>query len=727
MRRNFVLGLALLCACFAQSQELPANPSGITLRRMLSYPLLQGVAPAGASMSPDGTKIIFSWNRTGERVRDAWVVDFPNGEPKEIIKSNSIQRFPREDDKRTELEKTEEIQYDGGIGGYIWSPDSQEVLFQYRGRTWLMAPDGTKLRPLFDTRDQVSSPSYSPDGQYILFNRGGNLYRYHRKTHELKQLTFVGNPGVSLGDYSVSPDSSMIAVEWSDSSRVGRHSMMDFSKDRAEVVPITRGWIGEMGVNVQIGLVPMDGGLIKFVAGLPRYMWTTGMEWSPNSRQVAIARISQDFQKFNLTTIDAKTAKKFETYEEKAPKNYIPDFRMIQWSRDSKKILFTTDISGGKFINRSLFAISPYETVPTPVYSTTHDIAAFTRPKNSDRIFLVAHTETPLETEVLMIEPDGTTWKRKPLPGGISVSDQFDYSSAPMVSDDGKSVASMASNPQTPAELYALWPESRKITDSPTKDFQKIRLASSRQISFKAEDGATIYGQLITPPNFDPKKKYPAVISNMYANSARAGWLGTVDHYTAAELGIVVLKVNFRGSWGQGGEFNSGYAKQMGVIDSAEAKSAKEFLVSTGFVNPDRCGIWGWSYGGFLTLMIMTQQPGVFDTGVAVASVTDWKSYNEWYVRRRLGLPSEDKETFERTSPIHHTKKFQGNLLTVHGMLDDNVLYQDIVRFRQNMIRDGKFFDSLDYPRGNHGMFRDEERPHVYESILRYLNTKLKR
>ena len=224
-----------------------------------------------------------------------------------------------------------------------------------------------------------------------------------------------------------------------------------------------------------------------------------------------------------------------------------------------------------------------------------------------------------------------------------------------------------------------------------------------------------------------PGSKHPAIISNMYANSGRAQWVGVYDHYAAAELGMVVLKVNFRGSWGQGGEFNSGYYKSLGIIDADEAVSAKKYLDSLGYVRSDRCGVWGWSYGGFLTLMIMTTKPGVFDSAVAVASVTDWKSYNEWYTRRRLGLPVEDAEIYKKTSPISHADGLKGNLLTIHGMLDDNVLYQDIVRFRANLIKEGKFYDSQDYPRANHSIGRDDERPHVFENIIRYLYNKLSR
>lgn len=724
--RPFALAF-LLVPCLLLAQDLPAPKSGLTLRRQLAYPLVQGTSPSGASMSPDGKHIVFAWNAKGERMKNVWLMDYPDGQPREVIRSEKIDRLPRQDDKRTDLEKQEEALYDAGFSGFQWSPDSRECLSQYRGRTWIFDSDGKNLRALFDTQDEVSSPSYSLDNKAIYFTRRGNLMRYDRATGHLKQLTFISAPGTSVSSYEVSPDGKTIAVIWEDGSKIGRHQMMDFSKDRAEVVPISRGWIGEMGQNVQIGLVPADGGLIKFVPGIPRYTWITSTAWSPNSEYFAIGRISEDFKTYNITTINPRWANKVETYEEKAPKNYIPDFRELDWTRDSKSILFTTDIVDGKFTSRSLMKIGPFEKTPTKVFSESYDLGRFTRPRLSDDLVLVTQKNSPLQSEITILHPDGTTESRTPYPDACATANEFDKPGLPLVSDDGKAIATLASHPRLNTEMFAVWPKQKRITVSQQPDFAKVRLANVEHVSFPGPDGQTIYGMLLTPPDLDRTKKHPAVITNMYANSGRAQWVGVYDHYMAAELGFVVLKVNFRGSWGQGGEFNSGYAKSLGIIDADESVSAKKFLVDTGYVNADRCGVWGWSYGGFLTLMIMTTKPGVFDTGVAVASVTDWKSYNEWYTRRRLGLPTEDKDIYTKTSPVNQAKGLQGNLLTIHGMLDDNVLYQDIVRFRQALIREGKFFDSMDYPRANHSIGKDEERTHVYEVIVRYLYNKLSR
>jgi dipeptidyl-peptidase-4 len=125
--------------------------------------------------------------------------------------------------------------------------------------------------------------------------------------------------------------------------------------------------------------------------------------------------------------------------------------------------------------------------------------------------------------------------------------------------------------------------------------------------------------------------------------------------------------------------------------------------------------------------MIMLTAPGVFDTGVAVASVTDWKSYNEWYTRRRLGLEKDDPEIYKKTSPVHHAAGLEGNLYLIHGMLDDNVLFQDTARLMQALIEERKHFDLMLYPRDDHSIGKATSRPHVYEEVMRYLYWKLTR
>ncbi len=289
---------ALALATSAFGQGLPKTE--ISVERLYQYPLISGHAPASPTMSHDGSHIVFGWNQTGVRKADVWVMDYPSGEKRQILSASAISDLPRQDDARTEVEKKEQALYDGGISGFQWSPDDSEILFSYKGRTWRMKPDGSGLVALVDGSNAISRAEYSPDGKYIGYLTGGNVYRWDRATGVVKQLTFFSKANTAAEAFRWSPDSKRLAIQWGDSSKEGKHVLMDFSKDRATVVNITREWNGDLSVDSQFGVVSADGGIVKFIEGLPRYLWTKEISWSPDSSKLVIGWISDDSKDFSL-------------------------------------------------------------------------------------------------------------------------------------------------------------------------------------------------------------------------------------------------------------------------------------------------------------------------------------------------------------------------------------------------------------------------------------------
>ena len=718
-----IISLALCLAVSSFGQALPK--ADISIERLNQYPLIQGRSPSAPAMSPNGSKIAFGWNDDGSRKLDLYVMDFPSGAKHRIVEAAKIADLPRQDDARTDLEKKEAALYDGGIGGAQWSPDGKELMFAYKGRTFLVHPDGSNLHAMIDGQAAIASPKYSPDGKYISYRSGQNIFRWDRSTGAVKQLSFISKANTTIDDVEWAPDSKTLAVTWSDSSKTGHHVMMDFSKDRATVVNIERQWNGDLDVDMQVGILPIDGGLIKFVPGLPRYMWLLHLAWAPDSSALALAWINENFQTFTISKVNPKDATKADIYTEKAPTNYIPDWRPIVWTRDSKQILFGTDIIDKKFTWRSVMKVDADGKNLSKFFAEKFDVAALGRPKGSDRVFLGTLAHSPLKSEITVVEPNGKLTEHIVMPDGMSTPKEFDDLGLPLFSDDGTKVATLASDRTLSPEIYSVEPQIHRLTKSQLSQFSEIKWADFKEVTFPGPEGATIHGLLITRPGLDLTQKHPALVSNMYANSGKAAWGGFVENYAAMNLDMVVLCVDFRASWGYGGEFNSGYYRKMGLIDADEAVAAKNYLASLSYVRGDRVGLWGWSYGGYLTCMTLLTKPGVFYAGCAVAPVTDWKTYNEWYTRRRLGLVKDDPKIFEQTSPISYAAGLQDNLLLVHGILDNNVLFQDTARLIQRLIDNGKYFDEMTYPRDDHSIGKETSRPHVFGRILKYLYNQL--
>lgn len=310
--------LAAAAVASIAHQKLPDNP--FSIERLQEFPIISGRSPAAPAMSPDGDKIVFGWNQTGERKLDVWVMDFPSGRKRRIVEASKIEDLPRQDDARSDLEKKEAILYDGGIAGFTWSPDSKQICFSYKGRIWLVAPDGGDLHALFDANTGARSPQFSDDGKYIAYLQGQDVFRLDRKTGGIKQLTFVSKPLTTVDAFEWSPDSKNVIVFWSDSTKVGKAVMMDYSKDRGEVVNIKREWNGDLSENIQVGLVPADGGLIKFLDGLPHSAWLKNGAWSPDGSRYAFGWISDDFMNYTLTVVPSSRSRRRTSTPRRRPR-----------------------------------------------------------------------------------------------------------------------------------------------------------------------------------------------------------------------------------------------------------------------------------------------------------------------------------------------------------------------------------------------------------------------
>ncbi|MER3495973.1 MAG: hypothetical protein C4320_03695, partial [Armatimonadota bacterium] len=358
MKSSLLLATLLFVPGAASAQDLPK--SELSIERLYQYPLVNGRSPSTPRMAHGGGKIVFGWNQTGERKLDLWVMDYPSGAKRRIVEADKITEFPRQDDTRTQLEKDESKLYDGGIGSAQWSPDDRELMFSYKGRLWFVNPDGSNLRPAVDSPSAIVSPEYSKDGRFIHYTNGQNLFRLDRKSQVQKQITFLSKARTSVSQFDVSPDGKTIAVVWTDDTKEGKHVMMDFSKERAEVVNISRTWNGDLSVDNQVGFVSAEGGIVKFAPKLPRYLWIKDVSWSPDGRYLEVAWIKDDFKEFTISMIRPDDLMKFDAYREKAPETSINDWRWVKFSRDGKRLYVGTDILDGKPAFRSIISMDVY-------------------------------------------------------------------------------------------------------------------------------------------------------------------------------------------------------------------------------------------------------------------------------------------------------------------------------------------------------------------------------
>ncbi len=683
----------------------------ITLERLYSRPYLWGTSPSGAQWSPDGKRIAFLWNTEGHRFRDLWAAEMPKGEPVRLTKMQEVEPIPLEHDERTEDEKKDDKIYDKGISQFDWSPDNRTIAFLYRDDIYLVdAIAKTEPTPLFRTVAKEEKISFSDDGHYLACISGANLWLRDMHDGSLRQLTTLSKEHHNINWYEWSPDSKNLWLRMENRTDQKEIIIPDYTPRYVKTKTVRRSYVGETKTESKTGLISVDGGLIRWMEDWEPLNYVYNVRWSPDGSHFLISEVSRNYHKWKLHLADAETLKSTILHEEEHKRYFtIID---VAFSKDGKTVFFLSPADG----YTHLYSIPTSGGKPTQLTKGEWDISHLQRPKQSQYLFYLSYEIDPLEQHAFRISPDGKKKTR------LSSSPGFEYV---IPSEDGTEAILAYSTPTTPWEYY--WvktgnpKEPRRITHSQIDGFENVPFVVPQHITFtNSSDGKTIHAQLFIPPNLDPNKKYPAVLSCVYANSAKNCWTWIWNHYMSAVEGYVVMTVDFRASYGYGDDFHTGYFRKLGVIDVEEAVSAAQYLKSLGYVDPDRLGIWGWSYGGFLTNMVMFNAPGVFKAAVAVAPVNDWRNYNEWYTRQRLGLPEEEEEIYEKTSPLYRAEGLQGHLLLIHGMQDDNVLFQDTVQLVQKLLEANKDFDVMFYPKDDHSIRRDESRKDVMRRIADY-------
>lgn len=305
-----------------------------------------------------------------------------------------------------------------------------------------------------------------------------------------------------------------------------------------------------------------------------------------------------------------------------------------------------------------------------------------------------------------------------------------------VLSPDEKTLLVRYSYSNKPWELFVMdnkpGAKLKQLTHSTTREFESYPWRDPEVVTFKAQDGATVYARLYRPQQPDPTR--PAVIfvhGAGYLQNAHKWWSTYFREYMFHNLlvdrGYTVLDVDYRGSAGYGRDWRTGIYRYMGGKDLSDQVDGAKMLVDKYGVDPQRIGIYGGSYGGFITLMAMFTQPGQFRAGAALRSVTDWAHYNHGYTDNILNEPYNDSIAYARSSPINYAEGLQGALLMCHGMVDTNVHFQDIVRLSQRLIELKKEnWELAVYPVEDHGFVEPSSWTDEYKRILKLFETNLR-
>jgi len=399
---------------------------------------------------------------------------------------------------------------------------------------------------------------------------------------------------------------------------------------------------------------------------------------------------------------------------------FLPDNRTIWFlsERDGWMHLYTLDVTGDR-------------PAPKQLTSGRWEITAAELSADQSRFYLTSTEVHPGERHLFSMPIAGGARARVTTMTGSNQAE---------VSPDDSTLGLVYSYSTKPPEVYVMpnraAATAAQITTTPTEEWRSFRWADPQVVTFKARDGVEVYARLFTPEMMGAKRdaSRPGVVfvhGAGYAQNAHRYWASYFREYMFHNLlatrGYVVLDVDYRASSGYGREWRTAIYRHMGGKDLEDIVDGAKYISSAHGVNPKRIGVYGGSYGGFITLMAMFTTPDVFAAGAALRPVTDWAHYNHGYTSNILNEPHKDAEAYRRSSPIYFAQNLKGALLICHGMVDTNVHFQDSVRLTQRLIELRKEkWELAVYPVENHGFLEETSWADEYKRILKLFEDNLR-
>jgi len=710
----------------ARAAEAPhPRPATITNEAIWSG-ALDGRPVTRAAWSPDGTRVVFSRREPDSRSSRLYLYDVPTGRTRPVTAA---------DDDTSKLVPS----------SWSWSPDGGKILAEAAGDLYLLDPaDDTPAPPrrLTSTPASEDHAAFSPDGRSVGFARDGDLFVLDLDSMQERRLTTGGSEAILNGSVDWvyeeefdlrtawwwSPDSSHIAYLQFDQREVPRYPIVDLIPIHPEVRWQRYPKAGDANPTVRIGIVPAAAPVPAADAPIPdtRFInvesspdiYFPRVAWTPDGR-LAVERLDRSQTHLDLLVCDPATGAARRLLGESDPYwinigddwRFLPDGRLLWGSeRDGYRHLYLYAPDGG-LIRRvtdggwavaSLEAVDPKEGV---VFFTGSrdgaaqrhlyrvrldgsDLTRLTREPGWHRVTVSGATGGWVDSRSTAVDPPRVTVRR---PDG-TVAATLDESAAKAI--DG-----------TPAARV-------EFHDVP------------------ADDGTRLPAVMTLPPDFDPSRRYPVLVyvyGGPHAQNVRDDWGGTraLWHRMMAARGYIVWTLDNRGAGGYGHAWETPIHHVMGRVELSDQLAGVAWLKTRPYVDPARIGIWGWSYGGYMTLYALFNAPDAFTTGVAVAPVTDWRDYDTIYTERYMGTPSENPDGYRDSSPINAAENLKAPLLLVHGSADDNVHMQNSVQLLDRLIAADRPVRFMLYPGKNHGIPGAEARTHLFEMITRYIEDHL--
>jgi len=722
-------------------------PPPLPIERVFAAPALGGPVARGVALSPDGAVVSFLRGKDEDpEALDLWAVPTSEaGEPRCLVDSAALA-----DDavlSEAELARRERQRTFGhGIVEYRWDQQGKRILVPVGGELFLAdVATGAVTRRIARGSDggDCIDARFSPRGGYLGFVRAGALHIAAVLGGEPQRLTPAGDDVISYAvaefvaqeefardtGYWWSPDDSRIAYTRVDESAVELVRRVDIGEAGSVTIEQRFPFAGSANARVDLFVATLDGAdPVQVDLGSDPDIYLARVDWSADGTTLYVQRQSRDQQTLDLLAVDPDTgASRVILTEHQQPwVNITLDFAPLEdggflWMSArtgyAHLYLYDRDAQLVRAVTAGAF--------PLGCLDRARGLVGLDEAKGL--VYVVASKDTPLEQHLYSVDYRQGGPMRQ-ITGGegwwtISVGRQ------------ANAFVGTFSNPFTPPQtaLYGLdgqrlrWIVENALDDHHPYAPYAAGLPLPEFGTLEAEDGQTLHYVLLKPAYFDPAKCYPAVVQ-VYGGPGRQAvkreWRPPSERLLT-EAGFVVFQLDNRGSANRGLAFEAPIHGQLGQCEAADQILGLRFLQALPYVDPARVGVTGWSYGGFMTLNLMTEPGSGFACGAAGAAPSGWRMYDTHYTEHYMGHPETNAAGYAACSVLPRLGNLHGRLLLIHGMADDNVLFENATQIIARLQRLAKPFDLMLYPGQRHGIVGEAARQHLWQTLLEFFRREL--
>jgi dipeptidyl-peptidase-4 len=715
-------------------------PHPLSLQDTVLFPLPGLNIPGSAQFSPDGRWLTYLLSESADLTRQLYGHDLQTGHTRPLVQppdgGTTDDNISLEESLRRERMRQREF----GVTQYTWSAKQERLLIPLRGSIYLQDGVNGNLRllvkgdnaPCLDAR-------FSPDGEWVAFVQDAELYvvaanggtpqqitvgaRGTGKTNGLAEYIAQEELGRSQG-YWWSPDSHWLAFTEVDETHIPIYRIVHQGKDAVgdgAQEDHRYPFAGMPNARVRLGIVARSGGEPVWVdSGSDDDFYLARVKWLPDNRLTA-QRLNRAQDQLDLLLFDPQTGAATRLLRETSAvwinlhKLFYPlkDGRFLWGSERSgfqHLYLYASDgtlirqLTGGDWLVESIAGVD----------------------EKAGLVYFTAAYPTPLDTQLLVVSLDGGDSRPlTPEPGTHGVEVDVKH---------GRFLNTHSSLTQSPTlTLRSLTDGTLLQTIHQPHDprLENLLLPPPEIVTLPNRNGITLYGAIYRPPAHLGDGPFPTIVAvygGPHAQTVANRWLMTVDMRAQylAQQGFLVFKVDNQGSARRGLAFESAIKHNMGDVEVQDQVDGVRWLVAQGLADPARVGMYGWSYGGYMTAMCLCRAADTFQVGVAGAPVTHWDGYDTGYTERYMGTPQNNADGYAVSNVMAHVDKLQGKLLLIHGLIDENVHFRHTARLINALNRAQRPYDLLIFPDERHMPRRPADRLYLEERVCSYFQAHLR-